>query len=190
MEEELEELAKQAAKIAEKVPDKFQEKCFEILFQSFISGRLPPQAPKMGALEEGKEGVPSGPPAEFIVPIDVRAFLQQQSVAEETLPKLFLMQGNDVRPTYKIKTHKKAKAQIQLATLTALESALKGGKFEFSVEGIRQKCKDHRCYDAPNFTATFKKNTALFKSMSDEDHVELSAEGKAELAETITEMAK
>src|SRR6266571_5385673 len=194
MEEEYEKLAKEAAKIAEtiiaeKVPDKFQEKCFEILFQSFIAGRSPSQAPPEADKAAAKDEASPKPSAEFVVPIDVRAFLQQNNVPEESLPKLFLMQGTDVRPTYKIKTTKKAKAQIQIALLTALENALRGGKFEFDTENIRQRCKDLRCYDSPNFVSIFKANTALFKSLADVVHVELSPDGRAELAEAITAIA-
>jgi hypothetical protein len=187
MEEEFEALAKQAAKIAESVPEKFQEKCFEILFQLFISGKVSSQADQ----KEVKSGVvPPPSPVEYLVPIDVRAFLQQHTVPEEKLSKLFLLQGNDARPTYKITTHKKAKAQLQISVLTALENALKGGKFDFIVEMVRQKCKEYRCYDADHFTDNFKNNTNLFKTLTDREHLELSPDGKAELAEVILEMAK
>src|SRR6266516_652455 len=178
MEEELEELAKQAAKIAEKVPEKFQTQCFEILFQSFITSRLPSQPPSK-AEGESKAEANLKPSAEFVVPIDVRAFLQQNNVPEESLPKLFLMQGNEVRPTYKIQTTKKAKAQIQIAMLTALENALRGSKFDFDIENIRQRCKDLRCYDSPNFDSIFKRNMGLFKGLEDVEHVELSPDGRA-----------
>jgi hypothetical protein len=188
MEEEFEVLAKQAAKIAESVPEKFQEKCFEILFQLFISGKV---SSPVEQREVKNEAVPPSPsPAEYLVPIDVRAFLQQHTVPEEKLSKMFLLQGNDVRSTYKITTHKKAKAQLQISLLTALENALKGGKFDFDVEVVRQKCKEYRCYDADHFTETFKNNSSLFKTLTDKEHLELSADGKAELAEVILEMAK
>jgi hypothetical protein len=181
MEEELEELAKQAAKIAEKVPEKFQTQCFEIVFQSFITGKLPSQA---SSKAEGvsKDEANLKPSVEFVVPIDVRAFLQQNNVPEESLPKLFLMQGNEVRPTYKIETTKKAKAQMQIALLSALENALRGS--------IRQRCKELRCYDSRNFNSIFKGNHGLFKSLEDMEHVELSPDGKSELAEAITAIAK
>jgi hypothetical protein len=125
-----------------------------------------------------------------VIPIDVRAFLQQQNVPEECLGKLFFMEGTEVRPIYKITTTMKSKAQLQLALLTSLENALKGGKFEFSIETVRQKCIDHLCYDSANFKRYFKNNSKLFKDLSDEEHVELSPEGKVELAETISEIAK
>ena len=187
MAEEIEELAKQAVKIAEKLPEKFQEKAFEAVFNALLIGQLPAQPTPSG---EGTTKVAAQPSKTFVVPLGVRAFMQQYAVPEESLPKLFLMQGNEVVPTYKLQTTKKAEAQTQIAVMTALENALRGGKFEFSTEDVRKRCDDHRCYDKANFAATFKKRTDLFKSLSDPEHIELSPDGKAELAETIMEMAK
>ena len=72
---------------------------------------------------------------------------------------------------------------MQITLLATLENALRGGKFEFSAEGVRQRCKDYRSYDRTNFTGIFKKNYKFFKSLSDDEHIELSPDGKAELAE-------
>jgi hypothetical protein len=81
---------------------------------------------------------------------------------------------------------------MQIALLTSLENAIKSQdhKFEFSTETIRQRCKDHKAYDAANFSATFRKNSGFFKSLEDSEHVELSAEGKTELAEVISTVVK
>jgi hypothetical protein len=186
MDEDLESLAKEAARIAQTLPEQFQEKCFEVLLNSFVAKKAP--VDKAPPEQETKKT--GGKPREFVVPLSVRAFLQQYSVSEESLPKIFLMHGTDVAPAYKLQTTKKATAQVQIAVLTALENALKGGKFEFSVEEVRKRCDEHGAYDAANFAATFKKRKDLFKDQADEEHVELSSDGKAELAETITEMAK
>ena len=187
MDEDLESLAKEAARIAQTLPDQFQQKCFEVLLNSFVAGKVPPDKTPAGEDATKKNG---GKPSVFVVPLSVRAFMQQYSVPEENLSKLFLMQANDVVPTYKLQTTKKATAQTQIAVLTALENALKGGKFKFGVEDVRKRCDDHRCYDKANFASTFKKRKDLFRSQTDPEHVELSPDGKAELAETITEMAK
>ncbi len=186
MDEEIEELAKRAVRIAEKLPEKFQEKGFEVLLNAFLGRTV--LAPALSPTK-GKEGAPPPKLKEFVVPIDVRAFLQQYTVPEEKLTKLFFTEGSDVKPIYKITTTKKAVAQTQIAVLIALENALKGGKFEFGIEDVRRRCDEHRCYDKANFAATFKKRKDLFKSLIDEEHVELSPDGKAELAETILEMA-
>ena len=170
--------------IVKKIPEKFQEKCFEVLLTSFlVRGSYSP----LPVIEKGKKEDVS---EKFIVPIDVRAFLQQYTIPEENLNKLFFMQGNELRPTYKIETIKKAKAQTQITLLTALENALKEGKFEFSVEDIRQRCKNRRVYDSINFKTNVKKDANLFRSLADEEHIELSPDGKAELAETILEVSK
>lgn len=182
--EDLEKLAKEAAKIAEKLPEKFQEKGFETILGFMLGGKAPPRT-----MEEVEKTDEMAKP-KFVIPIDVRAFLQQFNVPEEKLYKLFLIQGDDVRPIYQVETTKKATAQIQIATLKALESALKGGKFEFGVETVRQACKDLRVYDGANFNSTFKKNLKSFKDMDDKEHVELSPDGKSELADAITEIAK
>ena len=44
--------------------------------------------------------------------------------------------------------------------------------------------------DKTNFKTNFRNNKALFKGLDDEEHVELSADGKAELAEAILELVK
>jgi len=81
---------------------------------------------------------------------------------------------------------------MQIALLSALENAMlkQGNKFEFSMEAIRQRCKDLAVYDSANFRANFNKNKNLFKSLDDLEHIELSAEGKTELAEAISQVAK
>jgi hypothetical protein len=98
-----------------------------------------------------------------------------------------LVEGTEIQRIYQLSTTKKAVAQMQVTLLTALENALKpGGKFEFSMEVVKTRCKDdYGAYDLANFKANFKKNAKLFKSLDDEEHVELSTDGKAELAEAI-----
>ncbi len=179
--EELESKIKEFVEIAEKLPDKYREKCFEVLLNNFLTGAKTPQKSM-----ENVEIATQPPAKKFIIPIDVRAFLQQYNLPEDTITKLFLIEGEEIRLIYSIRTTKKSDAQIQLALLTALENAMKpGGKFEFSYEVVRQKCRDQGVYDQPNFKAHFKNNKKLFKNISDEEHIELSPDGKAELAETI-----
>ncbi len=183
----LEEAVKAAAELAEKLPEKFQQKGFEKVLEMLLSSRQ--QQPMQKEVKTDiKNEIQST--VQHIIPIDVRAFLQQYGIPEEKLQKLFLLHDGQTRPIYKISTTKKAKAQIQLTLLTALEHAVSNGKFEFGIEEIRQRCKDHKCLDIPNFSSIFKKNQNLFKDMVDQEHVELSPEGKTELSEVITEMSK
>ncbi len=190
MTEEMDELEKRMVRIAEiasKLPEKFQQRAFEFLLNSLVS--QVPKSPLEAQITEKKDAKIVSP-KEFTMPIDVRAFLQQYSVPEESLLKLFYSHGAEIRGTFKIRTTKKATAQLQISELTALQNALLGGKFEFSYGVVREECKEHKCYDTANFAKTFKNNPGFFKSLSDEEHVELSPDGKAALAETILELAK
>jgi len=182
--EELEKSIKEIIQLVEKLDEKYRQKCFEILLNFHLRHEL-------GLMTESevveKEKLPSEKD-EFVIPIDVRAFLQSNNILEESLQKLFLMHRNEIRPIYKITATKRAAAQVQIALLTALENALhgSGSKFEFSTEAVRQVCKDHKVYDSANFKKIFKDNEKYFKSLDDEEHIELSPEGKTELAEVIS----
>lgn len=171
--------------LVEKLDERYREKCFEILLNAYLKKEFGLQVKPEVITEEAEEEK-----EEFLVPIDVRAFLRQQNLSEEKLQQLFLMDKNNVRPAYKITTTKKSTAQMQIALLSALENALLGNKFEFSIDTIRQRCKDHKAYDLANFSANFKKNEGSFKSLADKEHVELSPEGLTELAEVIATVAK
>lgn len=183
--EELEKPIQDIIRLVEKLDERYREKCFEILLNIYLRKEL--QVVTKPEIEEELEAEKE----EFLIPIDVRAFLQTHSIPEETLQKLFLVDENEVRPIYKITTTKKATAQIQIALLAALENAMRaqGNKFEFSIENVRQRCKDRQVYDKANFKAHFKHNKRCFKSLDDEEHVELSAEGGTELAEVISSVA-
>ena len=74
--------------------------------------------------------------------------------------------------------------------MVALENAVQGNKFEFSIEEVRKQCQNHKVYDRKNFKTNFKKNAKFFKSLNDEEHVELSPEGQTELAEVISIVVK
>jgi len=187
--DELEEMVSRAAALAEKVQERYRDKAFELLLQSFLAGgQQPPKPP--GVEEEPGAG---GPKKKFTMPLALRALLSQYSVPEESVGKLFEIEGEEVVPKFLLKTDKKARAQIQLALIVAMENVLKGEKkFEFGIEMVRKRCQEHDKYDAPNFLPNFKqaKNSKLFKSFDDPEHVELTSEGKAELAQTVAELAK
>lgn len=183
--EELEDKIKEFIDIADKFDDRYRQKIFEVLLTNYLQGA---KAPKevLGKVETPLPQVFVAP-QKFVIPISVRAVLQQYNVPEEIIQKLFLVEGAEIQRIYKLTTTKKAVAQMQVALLTALENALKpGGKFEFSIEVVKNRCKDdYGAYDTANFKANFRNNAKLFKSLDDEEHVELSTDGKAELAEAI-----
>ena len=184
--EELEGKIKELIELAEKFAEPYRQKIFEVLLADYLRSVQKPEAPPQVELP-----APPVVPQKFVIPIGVRAVLQQYNVPEEVIQKLFLVEGTEIQRIYKLTTTKKAVAQMQVTLLTALENALKpGGKFEFSMEVVKTRCKDdYGAYDLANFKANFKKNAKLFKSLDDEEHVELSTDGKAELAEAILAVA-
>jgi hypothetical protein len=185
---ELEKPIQDIITLVEKFDEKYRQKCFEVLLDFYLHKEFQlATEPKLSKEAEEQKGE-----KEFIIPIDVRAFLQTYEVPEETIGKLFLIEKNEIRPIYKITTTMKSEAQIQLALLAALENAVQkqGNKFEFSIKNVRERCQKHNVYDSPNFKAHFKNNTKFFKSLDDEEHVELSPEGQTELAEVISTVTK
>lgn len=182
----LEKYLTEITKLVEKIPESYRIKAFEILLNHVLSG---------AKLEVKSENViktesKSLEEYSFQIPIEVRAFLRQFTIPEEKINDLFLITGQqEIAPTYKLKTTKAASAQIQLAVLTALENTLKGdGKFEFSIEDIRKRCNDYRCYDIRNFMTNFSNKKQLFKDLTDSEHVMLSPHGKEYLAEVLNEL--
>ena len=186
--DELEKPIKDIITLVNRLDEKYREKCFEVLLHFYLSGKFAKPSSHIGEKAEKAKEIAS---KEFLPPIDVRAFLTQNQIPEEIIQKLFLIEKDEIRPIYKITTTKKSVAQIQIALLTALEYAVRaqGNPFEFSMENVRQRCQHYNVYDIANFKAHFRNNARLFKGLEDEDHVELSPEGKTELAETITTVA-
>lgn len=183
--EKLEEEITKIVSICEKLPENYRMKCFDFLMnQILISDQPPTEKPPENSNPQTSQKIQ--------IPIDIRAFMSQYSLDENIISKLFLIEAGEIRPIYKIKTTKKSKAQLQIALLTSLENTLKNPnlKFEFSSEDIRKRCNDLQCYDMTNFSSHFKNNKALFKSLDDLEHIQLSSDGKSELADVITEIAK
>jgi hypothetical protein len=183
--DELEKPIQDIIKLVEKIDERYREKCFEILLNFYLRKELQ-MVTEPGVQEKEKEL--EGRKEEFLIPIDVRAFLQQYNIPEEKLQKLFLIEKNQVRPIYQITTTKKATAQLQIALLAALENATsaQGAKFEFSMENVRERCRNYKVYDEANFKAHFRNNQGFFRNLKDEEHVELSPEGLTELADVIS----
>jgi len=102
--DELEKPIQDIIKLVEKIDEKYREKCFEILLNFYLRKELQmvtePSVPEKEKELEGKK-------EEFLIPIDVRAFLQQYNIPEEKLQRLFLIEKNQVRPIYQITTTKR-----------------------------------------------------------------------------------
>lgn len=184
--DELEQMVTRAAALADKLPEKYQQKAFELLLQSFMGGTqeetLKAELPEESGAVRAK--------APFVMPITLRALFEQYHIPEESLRELFVIEGDNVVPKYSLKAKKLARAQIQIATLVALENALKGGKLEFNIEEVRQRCIDLKAYHGTNFMLYFSRQAKLFKSLKDPAHVELTTDGKAELAQTVAELTQ
>lgn len=179
--DELQEIVRQA----ETVPQDYRVKCFELLLAHAL-GQLsqrgvPPATP-----------TPPTPPVsrELILPIDVKAFLTQYGLEETVIRKYFLIQGQEIRPIYRLSVTKKARAQVQHSLMIALESALSTGAFQVNIEALRARCHDQNHYDSANFMKTIRENANLYKAIDDVDVLTLSPDGKSELAELLEELAQ
>lgn len=172
--------------IVEKLPEEYRLKTYEILLKASVMKTNIGEVTRV-KLDETIDvtEIKSEP---LIVPIDVKAFFAQNSLSEEVIQKLFLVQGSEIRPIYKLKTTKKATAQIQVACLVALENALNGNKFEFSIKDVRSRVDELKALDKSNFIPIFTRKKDLFTSLDDDEHVPLSPAGKTELADTIEEL--
>jgi hypothetical protein len=188
---QLEEEIKKIVELAEKQPEKYQVKCFEILLNAVIApsasvNNVPPSISTTPITEVKQQT------EKIELPIDVQSFLLQYSIPEDAIDKIFFKKGQEIRPKKKIPSDRISTAQMQVSMLVALENALKGPdyKFEFSYQKAKELCKQWGKYDSKNFTQNFKNNKKYFESLSDEEHVILSPEGKDELAELVAELAK
>lgn len=181
--EELEGKINEIVQIAERLPDRYREKCFEILLTRHLSDG----SSKEEKTEPAAPVWDTKPTPKFTVPIDVKAFMTQYKVSEDTITKLFLVEGTEIRPIYQVNDKVKSDGQMKVALLTALENALKpSGSFVFAVEEVRKRSAEHGVYDSANFMANFKNSSRLFKGLKNKESVELSPDGKAELAEAIS----
>lgn len=169
--------------LANSVPEEYRQKCFELLLAHALREATPAAA--LGDKGPKLPPPPNGPPAKFALPIDVKAFLSQYSLDEPLLWRCFHAEGDELRPIYQLKTHKKARAQIQHALMMALESAMTTGQFQVPLDTLRKRCTDYKCYDSPNFLKNLKGKASLFKEVRGDKPLTLSPDGKAELAELL-----
>jgi len=177
--EELDKIVKEVIELVKDVPDEYRQTTYKVLLALRLQGSEPASG-DIGTKEE-TSWIAS-------IHVGVKSFLKRNKISEKVLEDMFLPDGESFEPTYLITTTKKARAQIQVACLTALEHALHDGVFEFSIEDVRQRVIDLDRHDSKNFTATFRQYERLFRSLTDAEHVELASEGLAELAKVIEEV--
>lgn len=174
-------------KFTDTIDGQYREKCFEILLGCYIAGGG--AMPKTGFAVEvaKKEG--------FVIAdmsSEMKTFLGEYNITEEILDKLFVRERGEIHPLYKITETKRAKAQIQIALLAAFENALRSPSeaFEFHVNVVRQRCMDIKMYDGRDFFINFMDHAGLFGSLSNYEVIKVSAIGKVELANIISELSK
>lgn len=187
--EEISQIIQKTLGLVKDLPDEYRSKTYEILLNALLREHYPQLAEPV---VEKRDDAAAVNESEFSVPIDLKAFLVQNNLTEDMLWRLFLIDGDEIRPVYKLKTERKATAVIQVACLLALEEALMGGSFEFSVEDVRSRVQELDLYDATNFLPTFKtrRNKSFFGSLEDLEKVPLSPAGKTELADIIEELTQ
>jgi len=176
--EELQEIVR----LANSVPEEYRQKCFELLLSRSLesmelpqNGRPPaPVAAKQPARQENLN-----------LPIDVKAFFNQHRLDLNTISSLFHIEGTEVRPIYTLSDTTKVKAEINLALLIALETALRTGQFQVEIETLRTRCQEQKCYDMANFMRHIKNHSRLFKVISTDQPLSLSVEGKAQLGDLL-----
>ena len=167
------------------IDGEYREKCFEILLNHYLTPDAPTnnasntEAPRRDALN--LEDMSS----------ETKVFLGQNNITADMINRIFVKEKGEVHPTYKLTETRRAKAQIQIALLTALENALRGpsGIFEFSVNAVRQRCIDIKMYDGRDFYINFMDAAGLFGSLNYET-IKLSATGKTELAAIVVALSK
>jgi hypothetical protein len=174
-------------------PQNLQVSCFELLVGDILTRRKPHRGQAESAAGAATEAPDAAtdrarPLDEHKLPMRVRGFLKKYELTADQLGKLFLVEADQVEPTWHLKTTKFATAQIQCALLHALGNALRSGDFSFQLEEVRQDATQKSYYDSANFMATFKKNKALFDKLESESRTSLTEAGMKQLGETVQEL--
>jgi hypothetical protein len=179
---------KKIVELVETVPQEYRQKCFEILLSHSLQATTSTSLPLLPSGSVSSQvTIPS---KAFVLPIDVKAFLGQYGLEEPLLWKFYFIEGDQVRPIYRLSTRKKAVAQIQHALMLSLENAIATGQFQVDVEVLRSRCQDQKCYDRPNFMKNIKANANLFKTVAGDQPMSLSPDGKSTLADLLEQLKK
>ncbi|HPO13757.1 MAG TPA: hypothetical protein PLI09_09955 [Candidatus Hydrogenedentes bacterium] len=204
---ELKDKILELADIAKACPDNLQAVCFETLLKQFLAGLAPlpvrgknephPTTPELGGVQEPPPDsetkvVRQEDIRETDLHVKVKRFLQKETLSLDHINALFYREADKIMPLYEdLKTTRMTECQIRIALLQCFVAALAFGEFETDVESIRTECTQRKCYDSPNFAATFKNNSTLFdfgKFDRTTKKVRLSDAGRKELADIIKEL--
>lgn len=169
--------------LVESLPDRYREISFEVLLNRLLS-RVGDTDP-----EPEKNPVIGSAAAQFVIPAKVRAFLSRNSISDEELRALVLVDSEDLHFVREPQTTKLATGQIQWSLLLALKSAVLGGEMSVDPESVRSVCIEKGFYDRANFASNFKTATvrAMFQKTPEPqgEAVRLSSLGEKKLAELI-----
>ena len=194
----VEEKVIEIVSILKECPENLQEKCFELLLKEFPEKQSsPPEGGEKGQIEEEnlqKEDESQQEDfSEKDLHLKARKFIQSNKLTMDHINQIFYKQGEKIHPLYHdLKTTKASESQLRIAMLQALKNAMDNGEFEFNGEEVRAECMLRKCYDAANFTATFKNKKECFEDFTKYNKksptIYLSNEGKSELAEVIRQL--
>lgn len=209
---ELKEEIKDIIEIVQQCPEKFQERCFEILLNQYITdyrgekSKIKGESKQHQIVVEENKNVDVGYTEESIQTdeikqtdfhIKVQRFMDTNGISISDINNLYYKDNDKLMPLYEtLGSTKMNECQMRIALLTAFENSFSdsNGDMTFNGEVVRQRCQAMKCYDMPNFSTNFKKNSSFIDNFNDKydknANYSLSIEGKKELAKIISELAK
>lgn len=209
---ELKEEIKDIIEIVQQCPEKFQERCFEILLNQYITdyrgekSKIKGESKQHQIVVEENKNVDVGYTEESIQTdeikqtdfhIKVQRFMGTNGISISDINNLYYKDNDKLMPLYEtLGSTKMNECQMRIALLTAFENSFSdsNGDMTFNGEVVRQRCQAMKCYDMPNFSTNFKKNSSFIDNFNDKydknANYSLSIEGRKELAKIISELAK
>ena len=208
---ELKEEIKNIIDIVQQCPEKFQERCFEILLNQYMADCREKKHENESAYkspqikEEDKKAettyIDENSQTEEIKQTDfhikVQKFMTTNGISISDINNLYYKENDKLLPLYEtLGSTKMSECQMRIALLTAFENSYSdsNGDMYFNGEVVRQRCQAMKCYDMPNFSTNFKKNSGFIDNFNDKydknASYSLSIEGKKELAKIITDLTK
>lgn len=191
---ELEQKLKKIVDFVESLPEQYRMKSFEFLLNRIeknlvVEDRLIKNDLKNKTSIANEKAIHQ---TKETISIELKAFLQQFTIDEQKLSKLFFISAKHIAPIYKLPKGDQSKSQVRLTLLTALENSILPEsrlKFSCEVEDIRKRCREQNCYNSDHFTRYFKDNEVMFIKTGGKI-LSLSQDGKEKLAELINLLIK
>jgi len=205
MNKKVREKVLEIAKIAQECPENLQQICFETLLKHTLEGVNPTESsdkPKPEEKEKGKKKTPESIVEETAqtqedltsadLHVKTRRFLDKHSLTVSDVNQLFYKEGDQIFPLYEdLKTTRTSESQVRITLLQCLHNAIRSGNFTTSIQDIKEEAVTRKCYDTNNWNNNFSNNAILFdfkKYTKKVQTINLSEQGKTELAEVIKEL--